>query len=81
MPQLTVRNVDDEIILALKQRAKQNARSAEAEHRKILQDALIRSAQADAFFDKVASLRRAVEVDGKDLSTTDLLRSDRSRAN
>lgn len=39
---LIVRNVDDSIALQLKQRAGANGRSAEAEHRQILKDALLR---------------------------------------
>jgi antitoxin FitA len=38
--QLIVRNVDDELIHALKVRAAQKRRSAEAEHREILREAL-----------------------------------------
>lgn len=41
MGQLTVRNVDDEIIRQLKIRAAHNGRSAEAEHREILKQALL----------------------------------------
>ncbi|MBI2318920.1 MAG: DNA-binding protein [Betaproteobacteria bacterium] len=40
MGQLIVRNVEDEIIQALKMRAAQKRRSAEAEHREILREAL-----------------------------------------
>ncbi len=40
MGQLIVRNVDDELIHALKMRAAQKRRSAEAEHRQILREAL-----------------------------------------
>ena len=40
MGQLIVRNVDDELIHALKIRAAQKRRSAEAEHREILHEAL-----------------------------------------
>lgn len=40
MGQLIVRNVDDELIRALKMRAAQKRRSAEAEHRDILREAL-----------------------------------------
>ena len=40
MGQLIVRNVDDELILALKVRAAEKRRSAEAEHREILRTAL-----------------------------------------
>ncbi|MES2324410.1 MAG: DNA-binding protein [Pseudomonadota bacterium] len=39
---LVVRNVDEEVALALKQRAAANGRSAEAEHREILKAALKR---------------------------------------
>lgn len=37
---LVVRNVDDEIVQALRQRAASHGRSAEAEHREILKNAL-----------------------------------------
>ncbi len=40
MGQLIVRNVDDELIHALKMRAAQKRRSAEAEHREILREVL-----------------------------------------
>jgi len=39
---LVVRNVDEDIALALKQRAAANGRSAEAEHREILKSVLQR---------------------------------------
>lgn len=39
---LIVRNVDEQIVQALKERAAQNGRSAEAEHREILKAALAR---------------------------------------
>jgi plasmid stability protein len=39
---LVVRNVDEDVLLALKQRAAANGRSVEAEHREILKAALIR---------------------------------------
>ncbi len=39
---LIVRNVDAEVVKALKQLAARNGRSAEAEHRAILQAALLR---------------------------------------
>ncbi|OFW11726.1 MAG: hypothetical protein A3H96_24580 [Acidobacteria bacterium RIFCSPLOWO2_02_FULL_67_36] len=41
MGQLIVRNVDDDLIRALKVRAGEKGRSAEAEHREILRDALV----------------------------------------
>ena len=40
---LVVRNLDDSIVRALKQRAAKHGRSAEAEHRAILEHALIKT--------------------------------------
>ena len=42
MANLIVRNIDDDIANALKQRARQHGVSAEAEHRQILEQALTR---------------------------------------
>jgi plasmid stability protein len=41
-PNLVMRNIDEDVALALKQRAAANGRSAEAEHREILKTALKR---------------------------------------
>ncbi len=41
MPSLHVRQLEPQIIEALKERARKNHRSAEAEHRLILQEALL----------------------------------------
>jgi plasmid stability protein len=41
MAQLIVRNLDDALVAKLKQRAAEHGRSAEAEHREILREALI----------------------------------------
>ncbi len=43
MAQLIVRNLDEEAVRQLKIRAARNGRSAEAEHREILYEALLRS--------------------------------------
>ena len=42
MANLVVRNIDDEVVKALKARAGLNGTSAEAEHRLILESALLR---------------------------------------
>ena len=47
MAQLIVRNLDDELVQALKLRAARKRRSAEAEHREILREALITCRQAE----------------------------------
>ena len=57
MAQLTVRKLPDEILRALKIRAAQHGRSAEAEHRLILMRAL-RAAGGD-FWTQADALRRA----------------------
>jgi plasmid stability protein len=46
MAQLLVREVDDELVRLLKQRAASHGRSAEAEHRAILEQALRPSGEA-----------------------------------
>lgn len=55
MPQLLVRSVPEKLVKALKQRASRNGRSAEAEHREILRDAL-ESPQLESFHDFLASM-------------------------
>jgi plasmid stability protein len=52
---LVVRNVDEEVALALKQRAAAHGRSAEAEHREILKNALQRP-QRRPFAEILASM-------------------------
>lgn len=42
MAQLIVRNLDEELVEALKLRAAKHGRSAEAEHRELLREALLR---------------------------------------
>jgi plasmid stability protein len=58
MGQLTVRKVDEEIIRRLKIRAAERGRSAEAEHREILKQALLPNRKMDVD----EWLRRAREV-------------------
>ena len=56
MASLHVRNVDDEIVALLKERARRHGRSAEAEYRKILEDAL--KSRQPMSFDEMAALLR-----------------------
>jgi plasmid stability protein len=59
MASLHVRNVDEEIVAKLKERAKRNGRSAEAEHRELLRTSLL---WTDApKMDKEQWMRRAAE--------------------
>ncbi|MBV9062858.1 MAG: hypothetical protein JOY77_07995 [Alphaproteobacteria bacterium] len=57
MGQLLVRDVPDPIIAELKKRAKKNGRSAEAEHRILLEESL--SSRMQDFWTKAARLREA----------------------
>lgn len=50
MAQLLVRNIDDELVQALKLRAVRHGRSAEAEHREILREVLASRPEARPSF-------------------------------
>jgi plasmid stability protein len=76
MAQLTVRNVDDAIAAALKERAARAGRSAEAEHRRILEEALGPTPRRD-FFAEARSRRVRLRPGFAD--TMDILREDRGR--
>ena len=54
---LHVRNVEDELIARLKRRAARHGRSAEAEHREILKQALSADAEP-SFFELAAEIRK-----------------------
>lgn len=56
MGQLIVRQLDDELVKALKRRAARNGRSAEAEHRAILRQALVGDADRPSFKDFLLSM-------------------------
>jgi plasmid stability protein len=74
MAQLLVRDVPQDVVEALKRRAAEHGRSAEAEHRLILQQAL-RAGRA-GFWERAAALR--AETKGRiSISSQDLIRQDR----
>ena len=73
MAQLIVRNVDDDLVLALKRRAAEHGLSAEEEHRHLLRAALrseglidrlghMPDAGSDDDFDRVQQLPRSVDL-------------------
>jgi plasmid stability protein len=76
MPQLLVRDVSPEIVDAIKRRAAANGRSAEAEHRAILEEVL--HAQREAFKARARERREATagRIQG---DSADLIREDRDR--
>lgn len=76
MAQLIVRNLEDEVVQALKERAGRHGRSAEAEHREILRQALLEGPAEDlkavllempdvgddADFDRIRDLPRRIDL-------------------
>lgn len=74
MGQLTVRNVDDDVIRKLKIRAAEHGRSAEAEHREILRQALMpeRKISAEEWWQKAKELRERLGPMPDD--STDIIR-------
>jgi len=56
MAQLIVRNVDEDVVKALKLRAARKGISAEAEHREILRSALLRPGERRPFKEALVSM-------------------------
>jgi plasmid stability protein len=81
MAQLTVRNVPPAVVTALKARAARSGRSAEAEHRRILEEALSEGlAHGPAEGDFFAEARaRRLRLPAGEPDTAALLRQDRDR--
>jgi plasmid stability protein len=74
MPQLLVRDVPADVIEALKRRAAEHGRSAEAEHRLILETTL--RAGRSGFWERAAKLRE--QTRGRiTVPSEDLIRQDR----
>ncbi|MBF0336029.1 MAG: hypothetical protein HQL40_20740 [Alphaproteobacteria bacterium] len=72
---LSVRNLDDDIIARLKRRAARHGRSAEAEHREILRQALAN--EAEPSFDDLAAEFRAMTRGRRHTPAETLLREGR----
>jgi antitoxin FitA len=72
---LHVRNLDDDLVARLKRRAARHGRSAEAEHREILREAL--AGEDEASFDKLAADLRKVTRGRKQTPSEILLREGR----
>jgi plasmid stability protein len=76
MGQLLLRNIDDDLIKRLKERAAAHGRSAEAEHRAILERALRHG--RDTFVERAARWRRSTA--GRETTdSAELIRADRDR--
>jgi plasmid stability protein len=75
MAQLIVRNIDDELVARLKVRAAEHGRSAEAEHREILRQALAQEPRRS--FRELAAQVRAMTADRGHTPSEILLREGR----
>jgi antitoxin FitA len=74
MAQLLVRDVPQDVVEALKRRAAEHGRSAEAEHRIILEETL--RAGRSGFWERAAKLREEI-ADRIFTDSTELIRQDR----
>jgi plasmid stability protein len=75
MAQLLVRDLKEETVAALKKRAKEHGRSAEAEHRAILEEALKQS--ASSFWEDAAKFREELRARGLQFDSAEMIRKDR----
>ena len=73
---LQVRNLDDDLILRLKRRAARHGRSAEAEHREILRQAL--SSEVEPSVEELAAKLREMTRRRRQTSSEELQREGRS---
>ncbi len=78
MASVTIRNLDDDVVVSLKQRAKANNRSLEAELRVVLVRA-VREYDADEFLALAERIRAMTPKDRPQTDSVELLREDRSR--
>ncbi|MYE01378.1 MAG: hypothetical protein F4Y03_08855 [Alphaproteobacteria bacterium] len=78
MATITVRNVDDKLVAALKARAKANQRSLEGEVRHLLVQQALRHARLEDFRERTARLA-ALTADRPQTGSALLLREDRDR--
>ncbi len=74
MAQLTVRNINEQVVRTLKQRAAAHGRSAEAEHREILRAALLQV--EEGFAARAEALRQRLR---SSVDSSELIRADRDR--
>ncbi len=78
MASVTIRNLDDDVVVALKQRAKANSRSLEAELRVVLVRA-VRGYDAEEFLALADRIRAMTPKDRPQTDSVKLLREDRRR--
>jgi plasmid stability protein len=74
---LTIRNLEDDVVKALKERAQRNHRSLEAEVRQLLQD--VATGGAPECLRDLADRIAALTPDVRQTDSTELVRADRGR--
>lgn len=74
MSELIVRNVSAELVRSLERRAAAHGRSAEAEHREILREALLED--GEHFASRAKALRQRLR---STVDSSDVIRADRDR--
>ena len=78
MANVTVRNIDDDVIACLKAQAKANHRSLEGEIRHLLEHQVLRHTRLEDFRERTARLG-ALTADRTQTDSVSLLREDRDR--
>jgi plasmid stability protein len=77
MATLTIRNLEDEVVNALKARARRHSRSLEAEVREVLRD--VATGGSPEFLRDLADRIAALTPDVRQTDSTELVRADRDR--
>lgn len=79
MANVTIRNLDDEVVKTLKAQAKSHNRSFEAELRQVLTEAAELRKQREMFRKQAERIRKMTPKDRVQTDSVELLREDRDR--
>lgn len=79
MATVTIRNLDEKVVEALKAQAKANGRSLQAELHHLLTEAVAKRDKRQAFVKEAERIRQMTPKDLVQSDSTGLLREDRSR--
>jgi antitoxin FitA len=79
MATVTIRNLDEKVVRALKAQAKANGRSLQAELHHLLTEAAARRDGRQAFIEEAECIRRMTPEGRSQRDSVELLRNDRSR--
>jgi len=79
MATVTIRNLDEKVVKTLKEQAKANRRSLEAELRHLLSETAEQRVKRKTFMKEAARIRRMTPKDQPQSDSVELLREDRRR--